>query len=129
MHTRDERLKKDITDLSYGLKEILQLEPKSYFWKNREQEYKSIGLIAQEVQPIIKEIVHTRDDEEQSLSISYSELIPILINAVKEQEAKIQELEQQLSQNVALEARLAKLEDLLKNSTKTSKTDKNSKKP
>lgn len=110
MLTSDKRLKRDITDLSYGLKEILQLEPKSYYFINSEQKHKSIGLIAQEVQPIIKEIVNTRDDKEKSLSINYIELIPILINAVKEQETKIQELEKQLSQYSALEARLAKLE-------------------
>lgn len=120
----DKRLKKDITKLSYGLKEILQLEPKTYFWKNREQEYKSIGLIAQEVQPIIKEIVHTKDDKEKSLSISYIELIPILINAVKEQDAKIEELENQLSKNSLLEARLSKLESQLNSISEQSKSTK-----
>ncbi len=121
MLTSDRRLKRDISNLSYGLKEILQLEPKSYFFINSKQEYKSIGLIAQEVQPIIKEIVHTRDDYEKSLSINYIELIPILINAVKEQDAKIQELEKQLSQNLALEERLAKLEAGLTKSSESSK--------
>lgn len=129
MLTSDKRLKRDITDLSYGLKEILQLEPKSYYFINSEQKHKSIGLIAQEVQPIIKEIVNTRDDKEKSLSINYIELIPILINAVKEQETKIQELEKQLSQNSAQEARLAKLEAQLagnsESSTSTEEVAKN----
>ena len=60
VHSSDRRLKGDITELPYGLAEILLLEPKAYHWKNRDQKHKSFGLIAQEVQPVIKEIVHTR---------------------------------------------------------------------
>lgn len=92
----DRRLKKDITDLHYGLKEILQLEPKAYNWKNKEQRKKSLGLIAQEVQPIIREIVNTQDNETKTLGISYSELIPVLINAIKEQQQIIDTQKQSL---------------------------------
>lgn len=86
VHASDRRLKKDIETLPYGLKEILQLQPKAYNWKNREQTNKSLGLIAQEVQTIIKEVVITQDNEQKTLGISYTELIPILINAIKEQQ-------------------------------------------
>jgi len=92
INSSDRRLKKDIEDLSYGLKEILQLQPKAYNWKNRIQDYKSLGLIAQEVQPLIKEIVTARDDQAKTLGIRYTELIPILINAIKEQQTQIETL-------------------------------------
>ncbi|MDN3491916.1 tail fiber domain-containing protein [Winogradskyella bathintestinalis] len=91
-HSSDRRLKRDIEDLQYGLKEILQLQPKAYNWKNRTQPNKSLGLIAQEVQPLLKEIVTTKDNEQKTLAISYTELIPILINAIKEQQAQIEAL-------------------------------------
>ena len=111
VQTSDKRLKKDITNLSYGLNEILQLQPKAYNWKNREQDYKSLGLIAQEVQPIIKEIVNTSDDEMKTLGISYTELIPVLVNAIKEQQSIIKDLkkEHQTDMSAMLE-RIEKLE-------------------
>ncbi|TYB76452.1 tail fiber domain-containing protein [Bizionia myxarmorum] len=101
VHSSDRRLKKDITPLSYGLETILQLNPVAYHWNNRTQDHKSIGLIAQEVQPIIKEIVHTADNEDRTLSLSYTELIPVLINAVKELK----------SENNSLKARIEALEN------------------
>ena len=88
----DRRLKKDIEKLPYGLKEILQLQPKAYNWINREEEHKSLGLIAQEVQVVLKEIVSAQDDEQKTLGVSYTELIPVLINAIKEQQTQIETL-------------------------------------
>lgn len=89
VHSSDGRLKKDVTLLSYGLNEILLLQPVSYNWKNKEQKHKSLGLIAQEVQPIIKELVHIDSDKDKTLSLSYTELVPILIKAIQEQQAVI----------------------------------------
>ena len=88
----DRRLKKDIETLPYGLKEILQLQPKTYNWKDRTQAHKSLGLIAQEVQPLIKEIVVEQDNEQKTLGVNYTELIPVLINAIQEQQELIEAL-------------------------------------
>jgi hypothetical protein len=101
VHSSDFRLKKDITPLTYGLETILELNPVEYNWKNREQEFKSLGLIAQDVQPVLENIVHVADDEDQTLSVSYTELIPVLINAVKELKAE----------NDALKSRVEALEN------------------
>lgn len=124
VHSSDRRLKKDITPLSYGLNEILQLEPKSYFWKDREQSNKSLGLIAQDVQPILKELVN-QNDKDGMLSINYTELIPLLINAIKEQQTIIGNQNQKIetlttSSNAkddiltALSLRVKQIESLLK---------------
>ncbi len=121
IHSSDRRLKKDIEDLPYGLKEILQLQPKAYNWKNRTEQHKSLGLIAQEVQPIIKEIVTTKDDAAKTLGISYTELIPILINAIKEQQQlietqnlKISDMSAELQNTKDLELRIKQIESILK---------------
>ncbi|WP_296386455.1 tail fiber domain-containing protein [Winogradskyella sp.] len=107
----DRRLKKKIDDLQYGLNEILQLQPKQYFWKNQEQNKKSLGLIAQDVQPIINEIVNTKDDETKTLGISYIELIPVLINAIKEQSKIIENQAEALkASNTNYEALLSRIE-------------------
>ena len=121
----DKRLKKDIKDLSYGLKEILVLQPKSYHWKNSTSVNESLGLIAQDVKSVIKEIVHTSDDENKSLSISYIELIPVLIKAIQEQhdiiknqDLKISDLTAELDQrdleSKEFDERLELIETLLK---------------
>lgn len=94
VHSSDRRLKHDIETLPYGLNEVLQLAPKQYYWKNRgEQTHKSLGLIAQEVQPIISELVHTANDDNNTLSVNYTELIPVLINAIQEQQEIINSLQ------------------------------------
>ncbi len=108
VHVSDRRLKKNIQPLSYGLKEIVQLKPKTYNWKNREQEHRSLGLIAQEVQGIIKEIVTTQDDKNKTLGISYTELIPVLINAVKEQQEVINNIQSKLETKNTLIGNLSK---------------------
>lgn len=121
VHSSDRRLKKDIENISYGLHEILQLQPKQYFWKSRkEQTEKSLGLIAQDVQSVIKSIVHQRNDVDKTLSVSYTELIPVLIKAIQEQQKEIETLKNTITTLEALnekikvyeklEARISKLE-------------------
>jgi hypothetical protein len=56
-----------------------------------------IGLIAQEVYNIIPEAVNKPENEDKELwSISYDKLIPVLINAVKEQQQQIESYKSQL---------------------------------
>jgi uncharacterized coiled-coil protein SlyX len=114
VHSSDRRLKKDIEALPYGLKEILQLQPKAYNWKDREQNHKSLGLIAQDVQPIISELVSKANDKQQTLGVSYTELIPVLINAIKEQQKIISKLKTQVNTGQATIATQQELmQDLL----------------
>ena len=115
VHSSDRRLKKNITALKYGLNEILALEPKSYDWKNRKQKYKSLGLIAQDVQPIIKEIVLVQKKKKKTLAIDYTSLIPILINAIKEQQVQINNLKKT---SKAQETALLKYAERLENNSK-----------
>jgi hypothetical protein len=87
VHSSDLRLKENIETIPYGLDQVLQLQPKAYNWKAKpNQDNKSLGLIAQEVQTVIQEIVHEADDEDKTLSVSYTELIPVLIKAIQEQQ-------------------------------------------
>ncbi|MFD2823808.1 tail fiber domain-containing protein [Lacinutrix iliipiscaria] len=114
VHSSDRRLKHNIETLPYGLNEVLQLAPKQYYWKNRgEQTHKSLGLIAQEVQPIISELVHTANDENNTLSVNYTELIPVLINAIQEQQEIIDSQNKTISgQSTALQTLLERVEAL-----------------
>ncbi len=105
----DRRLKTSIEDLGYGLDEVMRLKPVSYERTDRPWMGKCIGLIAQDVNEVVNEAVHTQSykviDEEtgemdyvdnEYLSIDYTDLIPVLINAVKEQQAEIEELKSEI---------------------------------
>lgn len=101
----DDRLKTDQEDLNYGLTEILQLNPKryqrhsGYFDKDGNvmfdgDAWESIGLIAQEVKEIIPEAIPKNTDDTKSFyGLTYIKLIPVLINAIKELEARVAALE------------------------------------
>jgi len=91
VHTSDIRKKEDIEDLSYGLDELMKLRPVSFNWKNKENEQKTIGLIAQEVEPILNEVVYSESDDGM-LSLAYSGLIPVLISSIQEQQQLIDDL-------------------------------------
>jgi hypothetical protein len=124
VHSSDKRLKQNIENLSYGLYEILQLRPVSYHWKNNpDAENKSLGLIAQDVQPILRELI-TANTNENTLGVNYTELIPILIKAIQEQQdiinhqgTKIKvltaELEKKNKASEGFDKRLKQIEKLL----------------
>lgn len=88
----DIKLKRNINNLSNNknehLDKIKKLIPKSYNLKDNNQH--SFGLIAQEVEKIYPHMVHTGADGYKS--ISYEELIPLLLLQTNNLERKIEEL-------------------------------------
>ena len=119
--TSDVREKTEIKELEYGLAEIMKLKPVTYKWKKdfvgstripeNEKEIK-LGLIAQDVQLVLPEVVQTHDwqvvSEEQPdayvltemerLGMNYHEIVPVLIKAIQEQQEKILELENRINE-------------------------------
>lgn len=87
--TSDRRFKENIEGIGYGLDEVRKLVPISFNWFDRPNSGRHLGLIAQDVQTVIKEVVHN-DETKSNLSISYTELIPVLIKAVTELDDKIE---------------------------------------
>jgi hypothetical protein len=86
----DGRLKRDIESLGYGLDTIMKLRPVGFNWITQDQEWKKqhqIGLIAQEVEPVVPEAVTTANDELKTKSLAYGGLVPILIKAVQDLKA------------------------------------------
>jgi hypothetical protein len=57
INTSDARDKKNIRDLDYGLKEVMQMHSVKFNWKNSEEKIDKVGLIAQELQKVIPEAV------------------------------------------------------------------------
>lgn len=97
INTSDQRLKTNITNLNYGLDALMQLQPVSFNWTSNPSSGTKLGLIAQQVQKVIPEVVKVGDDENHTLGIYYSDLIPVTIKGIQEQQGRIQELGLQLS--------------------------------
>ena len=87
----DARLKSNITSLGSTLAKLMQIDGKSYTLKSNENENK-IGLLAQEILEVFPELVKAGGDKNETLSVNYQGLIPVLINAIKEQQNQIDEL-------------------------------------
>lgn len=83
----DLRLKANVADLADAINIVSQLKGRTYTWKSDTLEptggRRVIGLIAQEVKRVLPEVVH--ENENGLLSVSYAELVPVLIEAFKEQ--------------------------------------------
>ena len=95
--TSDIKLKKDIEKISYGLNDVMLLNPVSYRMKQDDSKL-WLGLIAQEVEPIIPEVVSVLDQEKDIKGIQYANLIPVLIKAIQELTTKVQELERRIEE-------------------------------
>ena len=94
----DARLKSSIISLGNTLAKLLLIDGKSYTTKTNESKSK-IGLLAQDVQKVFPELVKTTNDKDKTLSVNYQGLIPVLINAIKEQQKQLKELKKLIHNN------------------------------
>jgi len=121
----DEKLKKNIRDFEDGLEQILQIRPVWYRYNGKanlptEEEY--VGVIAQEIQQVapytVESVALQNDADSESytdyLSYNGTAVTYMLVNAVQEQQAQLDEKEERIDE---LEARLEKLEALLTQNT------------
>jgi hypothetical protein len=83
--TSDIALKDNINVIDSALSKISQLNGYTFNWKNNDKE--AVGIMAQEVEQVLPQIVATGEDGYKK--VSYDSLIPLLIEAVKELSAKV----------------------------------------
>ena len=118
----DARDKTDVTDFTHGLSWIKELRPVTYRWDRRswytedsntigtpdgskKRDRLHIGFIAQEFMEVEKKhgyatkkddmlvVNQDENDEDPSYGIKYERLVPVLVNAIKELEARLSALE------------------------------------
>lgn len=110
----DERLKNNISTIEDPKKILLGLRGVRFDWK--ETGRRTLGLIAQEVEKILPELVHT--DEKWYKSVEYANIVAVLIEGFKSQQSEIESLKQQIeSQKSDIEFLKQEIEKL-KNSQK-----------
>ena len=94
----DFRFKENITTITGAVDKVKQLRGVEYTLKSNCKD--SVGVIAQEVEKVYPQLVST-SDELQGLSgaksVNYSSLIGVLIEAIKEQQVQIENLETQVN--------------------------------
>ncbi len=95
IQTSDANLKTNIHSSPYGLDEVMQMNPVQYNWKTNPTEDLQIGFLAQDIQKIIPEAVVVPENGDP-LGMKYSELIPVLVKAIQQQQQRIDELEKQV---------------------------------
>jgi hypothetical protein len=93
-YVSDKKLKENIKPLAYGINEIMQLNPLSYNFINNSNKKSQIGFIAQEVNEVIPELININDGEH---FINMTQLIPVIVNAMKEQQLQINNLIQRIN--------------------------------
>ncbi|AFM05669.1 hypothetical protein Fleli_3340 [Bernardetia litoralis DSM 6794] len=99
--TSDKRFKKNITPLHENTTMIQKLRGVNYFWRTEEFEGKNFsdkkqfGLIAQEVYEVFPELINTSPDG--YLSVNYIGLVPVLIEATKEQQIIIDNQKEEIN--------------------------------
>ena len=86
----DARLKENVSTIENALDKVDNLRGVNYNMKDSDDA--KIGVIAQEVEEILPQVVHTSDDEMQTKSVDYGKLCAVLIEAVKELKKEVEEL-------------------------------------
>lgn len=83
----DANLKKDIKPIDSSLDKILDIQGVTFKWKavRENKDRKHFGIIAQQVEEVLPEVVKKGDDGIRK--VAYMELIPVLIEAIKEQQS------------------------------------------
>jgi trimeric autotransporter adhesin len=98
----DGRYKKNINPLENSLDKILQLNGVSYDWDKEKADGKQlddrnhIGFLAQDLEAVLPQAVSTADDAQKTKSVAYSTVIPVLVEAMKEQQKQIEALKKEI---------------------------------
>jgi len=89
----DERLKSEIKTIEDGLTKVEQLRGVTYVRDDIKDSGQQLGVIAQEIEKVLPQVVLTANDDMQTKSVDYGRLTGVLIEAVKELSARVKELE------------------------------------
>jgi hypothetical protein len=103
----DEREKTDLLPIENAVQKVGTLRAVTGRYVKDETNTRKSFLIAQDVQAVLPEAVSVQDDEQGTLGLAYSDVIPLLVAAIKEQQAQLNQGYQMIQ---ALEVRLAALE-------------------
>ena len=93
----DQRLKNNISNITNPISKLNQINGVNFEWSKDQSIHsgKDVGVIAQDVQKVLPEVVTERQDG--NLAVKYEKIIPLLVEAIKDQQKQIEELKKKLS--------------------------------
>ena len=101
--TSDKRLKQNITNIDTALDKVTKLNGVEFDWRPLSEDERNtihshtghdVGVIAQEVEQVLPEAVQTRQNGYKA--VDHDKIVPLLIEAIKEQQSQIDQLKQQV---------------------------------
>ena len=92
----DLRLKENIKPIKNPIESLQKINGVTYNMIDSKE--KELGVIAQDVQKVLPEIVNVIDEEKEYLGVDYTQLVPVLIEAVKEQQLQIEKQQQEIDE-------------------------------
>jgi hypothetical protein len=89
LQSSDERLKDNIYPIDNSIDRVKAIEGVYFNWKDKEE--RNVGVLAQQVEKVLPEVVS--EDGKGYLNVDYGGIVPLLLEAIKELEARITYLE------------------------------------
>ena len=91
-YSSDKRLKDNIVRIENPLEKIDKIGGYTFDWNDKQQTYtgKDVGVIAQEIQEVLPELVTERDNG--YLAVKYEKIVPLLIESIKELKQEVDEI-------------------------------------
>lgn len=88
----DKRLKDNVKPIENALDKVIAIGGYEFDWNDNQEVYEGhdVGVIAQEVEEVLPEVVETRKDGYKA--VKYEKMVPLLIEAIKDQQKQIEEL-------------------------------------
>ena len=80
----DRRYKENIVTIASALDKVTSM--RGVYFTKKDSSNRHVGVIAQEIEEILPEVVHTDSSEEKMKSVSYGNITAVLIEAIKEQQ-------------------------------------------
>ena len=89
----DRRFKDNLVVIEGSLDKIGKINGYEFDWNNKQTAYKGhdIGVVAQEVEAVLPEVVTTRGDGYKA--VKYEKIVPLLIESIKELQKKVEDIE------------------------------------
>ena len=101
----DKRLKKNVIPIGNAIEKVNQIRGVEFDWIPKEtsdgepvhlNEGRDVGVIAQEIEKVLPEVVTTRNNGYKA--VKYEKIVPLLIESIKEQQEQIDELRKQVEE-------------------------------
>lgn len=100
----DKRFKTDIRPIDHAVQKLMRLRGVRFNWNSHLLGNKSTdkamhtGFIAQELEPVLPQAVTTANDALRTKSVAYSEVIPVLVEAIKQQQKQTQQQQKEVDE-------------------------------